>query len=74
VRVDAAGRRVFIDADTHHTANLQIGDRHEFDGRLQEWTGTAWTAVCSTCDTPMASHDAVGWLCCGTCGLRAVGR
>lgn len=49
----------------------KVGDRNT-DGRPLEWTGEAWTPVCSRDDKPMAERDGEGWLCCGICGVRAV--
>lgn len=51
----------------------EIGERTP-DPKPLEWTGAAWTAVCTTCDKPMNARNREGWLCCGGCGLKAVDR
>jgi hypothetical protein len=51
----------------------KIGERTA-DEKPLEWTGDVWAPVCPRDDRPMDGRDGDGWLCCGTCGLRAVDR
>lgn len=51
-----------------------VGERYDDPdaAHLMEWTGVDWAPVCPTDDIAMTARDGQGWLCCGTCGVRAV--
>lgn len=69
MRIGTDGRRYFGDGDTCDEGH-EIGDRHESDGPLLEWTGFFWAPVCPSCDVPM--NDRInGRLLCGRCGTLA---
>lgn len=52
----------------------KVGERYtdEYNGRVMEWDGQAFTPVCSRCDVRMDDRDDHGWLICEWCDVRAV--
>ena len=51
----------------------QVGERYDDpdSAHLLEWTGDEWAPVCPADNIAMTARDG-GWLCCSSCGTRAV--